>query len=97
MKIKVKAITSVMHGRHHMQAGDELEVTKGEADELQKAGLVQIVGEQEAAAQPGTPDTKVAAEDLTGVEKMEDEPQNKMEPAPENKAGGKKSTAKKAD
>lgn len=105
MKIKVKAVTSVMHGRHHMQAGDELEVTKGEADELRNAGLVQLVADepQAAAEQAEAPATAPADDDVTDLlggdvdAKMAEAPQNKMEPAPENKAGGKKSTAKKAD
>lgn len=102
MKTKVKAITSFMHGRVHSHAGDELEVTKGEADELQKAGLVQFSDEQEEAAQPATQDPQAGddVDDLLGDDsgaKMDEEPKNKMETAPENKGAGKKTTAKKAD
>lgn len=84
MKITVKALTSFMHGRIHAHAGDEVEVTKGEADELAKAGMAQIVEEK-----------AVPAEEPEGA-KMDTTVQNKMEAEPENKAA-KKPTAKKAD
>lgn len=71
MKTKVKALTSFMHGRVHAHLGDELEVTKGEADELEKAGLVNVVkGETDAAGSaqepaeesaPAAPEEKVEA------------------------------------
>lgn len=88
MKTKVKALDSFVHGRTHLVAGDEAEFSKGEADELLKAGLVEIAGQQEEVAPPDA-----SQQDA----KMDDEPQNKMEAAPENKSTGKKTTAKKAD
>lgn len=93
MKTKVKALTSFMHGRVHANAGDEVEVTKGEADELVAAGLAQIGGDSPVEdvappAEDAAPPTE-DADDLLGGdtgEKMEDEPRNKMATAPENKA-----------
>jgi len=102
MKTKVKALTSFMHGRVHAHLGDELEVTKGEADELEKVGLAAPVKDEpapveqskapapEKAPQAAEADTDV--DDLLGGEKMDAEPQNKMDAEPENKAGEKKST-----
>lgn len=102
MKTKVKALTSFVHGRMHVTPDDDaFEVSKGEADELQKAGLVQLADEQEEATQPAAQDAE--ADDVTDIlgddadGKMEDAPRNKMDAAPDNKGAGKKTTVKKAD
>lgn len=70
MKVKVKAATSFMHGRVIAHVGDEVELTKGEADELRAAGLVQ---DAEVKAEPA-PENK-----------MDEPPVNKMDTAPANK------------
>jgi hypothetical protein len=97
MKTKITALTSFMHGRIHAHAGDELEVSKGEADDLVKAGMAEaaeVAAESQPEEQTAAPDDGV--DDLLGDAKMDDAPQNKMEAEPDNKAGGKKtSTAKK--
>lgn len=93
MKTKVKATTSFMHGRIHAHLGDEIEVTKGEADELIKAGMAHEVVAQEEAAQPAEAPAEAQpaddVDDLLGGEdaaqKMDGEVENKMEPAVENK------------
>lgn len=99
MKTKVKALTSFMHGRVHAHLGDEIEVTKGEADELVNAGLVQIAGAPAAAVEEPAKDPAVEEvtdpDDLVGGhQKMDDAPENKMEAEPENKGAGKPKTAK---
>lgn len=78
MKVsKIKALDKFSHGRLHMVAGDTDKIESDEARELEKAGLVEIVGEDEG-------------EDLLGEgAKMEPITQNKMEKAPANKAGKK--------
>jgi hypothetical protein len=72
-KIKVTALSSFMHGRVHMQAGQTEEFTKGDADELVKAGLV-VQGEgQEQSAQPQQPQPQAAdqAQEAAPVEKAQ--------------------------
>lgn len=67
MNVDVKAKSAVAHGRHSAVRGETFPVTKGEAEELQKAGLVEIVGDAQ-------PQEKQAPE----VEnKMDDAPANK--------------------
>lgn len=73
MKIEVKAATSFAHGSRSYNVGDQVEVTKGEADELEKAGLITL-GEA-----PGEQEPEPA-------EKMADDVENKMADAPANKA-----------
>lgn len=73
MKISVKAATHFAYGSRVYATGDTMEVTKGEADELEKAGLITLgeaTGEQEAEP----------------AEKMADDVENKMADAPANKA-----------
>lgn len=48
MNTRVKAITAVMHGRIHLQPGEEGQFSKGDAEELQKSGLVTILGDAPA-------------------------------------------------
>jgi hypothetical protein len=90
MKTKIKATASFMHGRIRADAGDELEVTKGEADEMVKAGLVQIVNDEQAAQSEQPAETQqmtAESEPAQSVEaKMAEAPENKMEDVPENKA-----------
>lgn len=88
MKITATALDSFAHGAKTYATGDPVEVMKGEAEDLRKAGLVVY---QDAAPQTGVTDSKPAEddlEDLVGGEKAEPAPLNKMEPAPANK--GKK-------
>jgi hypothetical protein len=92
MKTKVTATTSFMHGRVHAHAGDELEVTKGEAEDLVKAGLAADQGAVPQEAAP-TPQADGDVDDLLGDAKMDGEVENKMDAAPSNK-GSTKSTAK---
>lgn len=73
MQVKVKALSNVAHGRFNLKRGQEFTLTKGESEELQKAGLVEIVGESDAS------------EDAEQGAKMEVAPQNKMMPPAENK------------
>ncbi len=69
MNTKVKALSSFVHGRVQLQQGQEAEFTKGDADELAKSGLVEIVG---------------GGEDHTET-KMAEPVENKMADAPANK------------
>lgn len=72
MKVsKIKALDKFAHGRLHMNAGDTDKIEASEAEELRKAGLVEIVGDDE--------------EDLIGGEKMAEPVKNKMEPIVSNK------------
>lgn len=65
MKTKVKALTSFVHGRVQAYQGDEVEVTKAEAEELTKAGMVQAAGED--GGNDTTAATPTAAEDRRTV------------------------------
>lgn len=73
MKIKLRALQNFQHGRLGAEAGNEYEFTKGDADDLIKAGLAEIIAEQSAPVEAA--DTKMAPE-----------VQNKMEATPTNKA-----------
>lgn len=78
MKTKVKALQKFYHGNKMVEQGKRADFTKGEADELAKAGLVEVVEEKPI----GTP----RLQDV----KMEDAPENKMADAPRNKSTAKK-------
>lgn len=58
MKVNVKALSSFQHGQIDAKRGMPYEFSKGEADDLAKAGLVEIVDEakpeQETKMQPAT-------------------------------------------
>ena len=101
MKITTTAATSFVHGNRKYDVGDAVETTKGEADELEKAGLVtsgapeaKVPTEQEIdpALLPtrGSEDEPLEAADMLGGDeegqKQEAAPDNKMEDAPRNKA-----------
>lgn len=94
MKTKVKAVTSFVHGRTYMRSGDEAEFTKGEAEDLEKVGLVQRL---DADGQTAPADEQDDASDMLGgdEEKADSAPSNKMEPEPKNKAASKSSTKAK--
>lgn len=80
MHVKATALDSFFHGRKGYAAGDPVILSKGEAADMEKSGLVEIVSEHEGDEE----------EDLLGEGgKMEAAPQNKMEKAPANKAGKK--------
>lgn len=92
-KTQVTANTSFMHGRVHMHAGETGEFTKGDADELVKAGLVREGGseaqtEQGTAAEPQAgeevPHTGIEDDDILG-DKADTPVENKMDAAPANK------------
>jgi hypothetical protein len=71
MITKMKAVTSFVHGNKKYDEGDDVEVTKGDADGLEKAGLVVSAEDQRA--------------EVEADGKMDSAPQNKMEPDPANK------------
>lgn len=74
MNVEVKAVSSFTHYRWNANVGDTNKVPKPEATELEKAGLVEIVGE-------GQPEQET---------KMDDVLENKMAEAPANKSRTKK-------
>lgn len=78
MKTKVKALQKFYHGNKMVEQGKRADFTKGEADELAKAGLVEVV-EDKAIEAPRLQDVKMA-----------DAPENKMAEAPANKSRSKK-------
>lgn len=78
MKTKVKALQTFVHGRERAEIDGEYQFTKGDAEDLAKAGLVEIV-EEKAIETPRLQDVK-----------MEDAPENKMAEAPSNKSRQKK-------
>lgn len=78
-KVTVKALDSFHHGRLNAVRDAIYTMSKGEADDLKKAGLVEEVGD--------AADDDV--DDLVGGAKMEPITSNKMEAKPENKAAKK--------
>lgn len=60
-KIQVKAVTMFVHGRFNVMHGQELEMSKGEADDLIKAGLVQVVEGDKAQAEQPAIDAQLAS------------------------------------
>lgn len=84
--MKITAIDSFAHGPKQYAAGDPVEVTNSTAEDLRKAGLVAV---EELAPQTGVTDSPEDLDDLVGGEKMAAEVENKMEPAPANKADQK--------
>lgn len=73
MKTKVKVKEIFYHIKTPYAVGEETEFTKGDAEDLAKAGLVEILDDKAPAA-----DTK-----------MEAAPKNKMADSPVNKASKK--------
>jgi hypothetical protein len=47
MKVRVKALDTFSHGPHHPARGDEFSMNKGEAEDLAKSGLVQILTDEQ--------------------------------------------------
>lgn len=92
MKTKVTALTSFMHGRVHAQYGDQIELSKADADALAAEGLVQLAAEETpmsaAQADEGVDDL------LGGDQKMDAAPENKMEADPDNKGKAKTNVKK---
>lgn len=78
MKTKVKALETFYHGKDRAEIGGEYQFTKGDAEDLAKAGLVEIV-EDKAIDTPRLQDVKMA-----------DAPENKMAEAHANKSRSKK-------
>jgi hypothetical protein len=74
MKTQVRALDSFSHGRQNPKRGETIVVGQGEAEDLEKAGLVEIVGEA-----PDDPEEKIAP--ITS---------NKMAPKPANKVADQK-------
>lgn len=85
MKIKVQAVTSFSHGALNTHVGQEIELTKPEATELQAAGLVSIV-----AGPPAEPGHEPADERRDDGAKIAGAPENKMADAPANKTSKSK-------
>lgn len=75
MTVEVKALDAFLHGKFDVKRNDTFHTNKHDADDLLKAGLVELVEEKAA------PDTET---------KMEAAPKNKMADAPTNKAASKK-------
>jgi hypothetical protein len=98
-KIQVTAISSFMHGRVHMQAGETGEFSKGDADDLAKAGLVHVGDSAQSTTttttnttatepQAGDPAADIDTDDLLGDgAKMDDAPANKMDKPAATKGG----------
>jgi hypothetical protein len=86
MKVTVYPTDSVVFGNRKYEPNDPMTVTRGEADELIKAGLVS----EEVPAGARQED----ADEDEPSQKMEPEVENKMEATPKNK--GRKA-ADKAD
>lgn len=74
MNVQVKALDSFAHGRVSAHRNETVTLNKGDAEELAKLGLVEILDDKAPAAEA----------------KMEDAPKNKMADAPTNKASTKK-------
>jgi hypothetical protein len=79
MQTKVKALDSFFHGRVSAERGSEYQFPKGEADELVKAGLAEIVSHDDGEAQEPAP----------ADEKMSVQLENKMAESPANKRAKK--------
>lgn len=77
--VKVKALDAFNHGRLNAVGGKTYTMNQGDADDLKKAGLVEIEGD---AAEDDV-------DDLVGGAKMEPITSNKMEAKPANKADKK--------
>ena len=75
MNVNVKALGNVAHGRINAAKDESFVVNKIEATELEKAGLVEIVGDNN---------------DEPEETKMEPITMNKMADAPSNKSRSKK-------
>lgn len=73
-KVKVKALDSFSHGRLNAVGGVSYTINQGDADDLKKAGLVEIEGEA----------AEEEVDDLVGG-KAEPVTSNKMEAKPANK------------
>lgn len=78
MNVEVKALDSFLHGKNDVVRGESFKVTKPEAEELAKSGLVEMV-EEKAIETPRLQDVK-----------MEGAAENKMAEAPANKSRQKK-------
>lgn len=88
--LKIKALTAFMHGRLYLERGDTETVEASEARELAAAGLVSLpdtapAETAPAETAPAEAPTEENLDDLVGGEKMADEVENKMAPAPTNK------------
>lgn len=87
MKVTVIALDSFAHGNRQYVAGDPVEVTKGEADEMLKHGLVK---EQEEEPEQQSDEAQKPIES----QKMDEPASNKMDKPTANK--GRKAS-KEAD
>lgn len=85
MEVQIKAVDSFSHDRLHAHIGRQYPVSKATADELVKAGLAEIVPDEDTAPQTGVTDSQQDIDDLIGGDKAEAAPENKMAPAPANK------------
>ena len=90
MEVKVKAVDSFCHGNLNAHIGVEYMIQKATADQLAKAGHVEILPATDTAPQTGVTDSQDTDDLLGDGTKAEAAPQNKMEAAPENKAAAQK-------
>lgn len=75
MKTQAKALQNFQHGRLTAEAGTQYEFSKGDAADLVKAGLVEVIDEQPApqvAREPAV--TEVATKMAVDVQNKMDEP-----------------------
>lgn len=93
-KVNVTALQTVSHGNLDMKQGKVYTMSKGEAQELAKAGFVSLesTGESEGTlgehvAQKKQPGDTTVEDDADA--KMEGTPKNKMADAPVNKSSKK--------
>lgn len=88
MKVQVKALQPFTHGNVSFdpRSPDTYQLNKLEAQELEKKGMVQVVGEGEAEEKAAAPvDSKMAPA-----------PENKMMPTAQNKTDAETEPAPKA-
>lgn len=62
MQVTVKALDSFFHGRQSAVKNDTFKVGKGEADELVKSGLVEVVDDESAEKMAAPVENKMEAE-----------------------------------
>lgn len=78
MKLKVEALDAFAHNRMNVRCGDTLHVGESDAHELEKVGLVKILGQSDREEE--------GHDDLVGGKQDKTVTQNKMADNPKNKA-----------
>jgi hypothetical protein len=79
-KVNIRALTDFSHGNLDARAGGRYSIAKGEAQELEKHGFVELTADE----QPETDPSALLGDDAE--EKMEDKHENKAAPKTSNKA-----------